>query len=66
MEELKPCPFCGKDAKIEANGDDYTSYVVCVSCGARGEWFKISPRYSSVERAIEAWNRRVTGWGKLG
>lgn len=60
--ELKPCPFCGEKAKLSSgrfDGKD-TSYVMCTRCGSRGEFFCVSPKYASAERAIEAWNRRVT------
>ena len=58
--KLKPCPFCGKQAELSSgrfDGKD-TSYVVCTRCGSRGEFFFVSPKYASAERAIEAWNRR--------
>lgn len=57
---LKPCPFCGGDAEISQgrfDGKD-TSYVMCRKCAAQGEFFFVSPKYSSNERAILAWNRR--------
>ena len=62
MEELKPCPFCGSAAEISQgrfDGKD-TSYVICRKCGASGEFFVVSPKYASNERAIEAWNRRAS------
>lgn len=61
MNELKPCPFCGYEAEISKgrfDGKD-TSYVMCKKCAARGEFFFVSPKYASNERAIKAWNRRV-------
>lgn len=60
--ELKPCPFCGEKAELSSgrvNGND-ASYVYCTRCGSRGESFWVSPNYASAEKAIEAWNRRVT------
>lgn len=63
MEELKACPFCGGIPKMSQgrfNGKD-TSYVMCSECGARGEFFVMSPKYASDERAAEAWNRRTKG-----
>ena len=53
MIELKPCPFCGGEAKFI--DDDY-SYVICTNC-------KIHPyrRISNLE-AIEAWNNRPNPW----
>ena len=61
MSELKPCPFCGGNAELSLgrfDGKD-TSYVMCVKCGAQGEFFFVSPKYASAERAIRAWNRRA-------
>ena len=60
-EELKPCPFCGGKAEISVgrfDGKD-TSFVLCTKCEARGEFFVVSPKYASDEKAIEAWNRRA-------
>ena len=59
--ELKPCPFCGYEAEISGGRFDgkATSYVMCKRCGAMGEFFFVSPKYASDDRAIEAWNRRA-------
>ncbi len=57
MDELKPCPFCG--GKSSLNDNSSSSYVHCEKCGATGESFNISKKYSSDEKAAEAWNRRV-------
>ncbi len=104
--ELKPCPFCGGNAKINArqsgfHGENcygnkklsWTIYVKCNKCHSRGKPIKTEPIklyaemshaaigdfYSTefwlgsgrgfmaatltfepyVEKAIEAWNRRV-------
>ena len=61
MEELKPCPFCGGKAEISSGQFDgkATSYVMCQKCGAKGEFFFVSPKYASDDRAIKAWNIRV-------
>ena len=60
--ELKPCPFCGEKAELSSGRFDgkATSYVICTRCGSSGEFFFVSPKYASAEKAIEAWNRRVT------
>lgn len=54
MSELKPCPFCGGDAK-EFTGEDAKPYrwtVECENCGAHvGE----ETRY----KARLKWNRRA-------
>ena len=61
MAELKPCPFCGGNARISADteatrdsqGRLWAFNAVCDRCCATsGLTFK-------PEKAIEAWNRRV-------
>lgn len=53
MEELKPCPFCGGEAKFT---EPYKNiYVVsCPNCGVG------SAIFSNPGEAIEAWNRRYS------
>lgn len=52
MNELKPCPFCGGEAKIITYADDDKS-IKCGKCWAG------TSRYMSVERAVFAWNTRA-------
>lgn len=37
MERLKPCPFCGEEAKIEKQRFSCTNYWIigCQSCGVQ-------------------------------
>lgn len=70
MSELKPCPFCGGRnvmATIDPtmlNGNYYfrISHVrppmECPLVNQFGYW-KSSSKYTTREKAIEAWNRRV-------
>jgi Lar family restriction alleviation protein len=57
-EEIKPCPFCGGEVRIEIYDDCYDDNTRRVSCkndnciGAH-----IWPESES--EAIEAWNKRV-------
>ena len=60
-EELKPCPFCGGEARLLLNAkrkiygkDEYRTGVVacCNVCEAR-------MFYGSEKLAIDAWNRRT-------
>lgn len=55
--ELKPCPFCGGEAKVE---ESYFQQNVCVSmliaCWRCGTTFYLSQGYCS--NAIDVWNRR--------
>ena len=51
-EELKPCPFCGGEARI-ACGKKYNRRVFCTECGA------LSDLYDDEPAARAAWNRRA-------
>ena len=57
MAELKPCPFCGGEAKLEHLSK--SSMVYCLSCKASSKLIEYAPDYASDEKAIEAWNRRA-------
>ena len=73
MSELKPCPFCGGEARlfVSENG-------VCVKCtngftkgcGCQTDWFTDSnyvdgmegwrkTKFPAVDKAIVSWNRRA-------
>ena len=61
MDELKKCPFCGgKAAVVVIDGVK----VLCPTCGAQTYSFidpvtEIYPGYNSVQRVVDAWNRRA-------
>jgi Lar family restriction alleviation protein len=46
-KELKPCPFCGGEAKFQSG------VICCSDCGVKMRYI------SSRKLAIAAWNRRV-------
>lgn len=58
MEELKPCPFCGSEAKIcHAKAPErewYTVYCPTGKCGVNVETLA----YDIQEEAIKTWNKR--------
>ena len=55
MMELKPCPFCGGEAKMAWHyiAQNKKQWAVQCSCGAR---FFFKPRRRD---AAEAWNKRI-------
>jgi len=63
MTELKPCPFCGGEAKtgIDNDAGRFRAFAYCTKCGARVEYkpegFK--RLREMVEEVAEIWNKRV-------
>lgn len=56
MSELKPCPFCGGNAKLMTYKTPTFGEVFYVACRVCGNETKVK---LADEEAIEAWNRRV-------
>lgn len=58
MTELKPCPFCGAEVKLEKEWADALSVFYnfnCYNCGM----FCFQNECVPKDIAIEAWNRRA-------
>lgn len=58
MEELKKCPFCGKNARYNFNGTE--GYVMCDWCGSRGAKFHLNDEICVKAEATEFWNKRAS------
>lgn len=55
--KLKPCPFCGRQAKIATCDCGYSVkeyWCYCSSCGCETQ------KYHSKEDVIAQWNERIT------
>ena len=50
MTELKPCPFCGGFAVVQALYGG--AYIECGTCGCSTQ------RFIEIDDAIKAWNNR--------
>lgn len=60
MNELRPCPFCGGEARIHASHHGDTHYYQ-VECGNEydcGAWPTVRVHHTEAE-AIAAWNSRA-------
>lgn len=65
MEKLKPCPFCGGEAKLYVNDG---VRVMCPKCRATSkilvdDYNGLEIRTNAVMDVIKAWNRRVNDNG---
>lgn len=60
MDKLKPCPYCGGNAKLSVCRFGSKAYdycvVICEKCNA-SVICDIDVEYSAKDKAIEAWNR---------
>ena len=64
MDELKPCPFCGrKPTKVRQHHiAGYAGIYYTVECKAPGSACPVKPQtrfFKREDTAIEAWNRRA-------
>jgi hypothetical protein len=59
MAELKPCPFCGGEARVSDCGWGHC-YVRCTNTsGMKCPVRPITKYFDRANKAIEAWNRRA-------
>ena len=58
MIDLKPCPFCGGEARLFVSDG---VRALCAKCRASSKILVDSECYKTraVEKVIEAWNRRT-------
>lgn len=59
MNALKPCPFCGGEAEINANYSEEKVFVFCKKCKSKGAVVLSCIDYSARDKAVEMWNRRM-------
>lgn len=52
MEKLKPCPFCGGEAVMQAPNMHHVTCIACRDCMVSSKWGK-------PEDVVAMWNKRV-------
>ena len=57
MIELKPCPFCGGEAKAVIHVAN--AYISCKKCSATSAAVTVAADICAVDKAAELWNNRV-------
>lgn len=57
--ELKPCPFCGGEAKLRKDEYRLGCHVECTVCGTRAKHILKDLEYCAIDRAVEVWNKRA-------
>lgn len=62
MAELKPCPFCGGEAKLAIKSMGHGAagaYAYCTDCSSTSYAFCVRADWCANDEAIKAWNRRA-------
>jgi len=54
--DLKPCPFCGSEAKIIEIPGSFRVVACCPHCGGQQTY------HGTRHEVSESWNRRAPGW----
>lgn len=54
MDDLKPCPFCGLDAKIVKQHGKHLMRYHAIVCSEGCQIYSVN-----LDKAIEAWNKRA-------
>ena len=58
MDKLKPCPFCGKKARLGSLGGDKSNWLIWCKCGHAVS--ETGCGYGDTkEEIIKAWNTRA-------
>ena len=60
IEDLKPCPFCGSEAKLKITSSNAITYaqVLCTRCACGTFEGRQNDGIKFIERVVQAWNRR--------
>ncbi len=60
MTKLKPCRWCGGEAKIiRDKKTNFSPTLIWINCGKCAAWAGGGPIYWTSKQAIAAWNRRA-------